>query len=58
MHSASAPARALKLNLQGEHIVLVLQLLRAWGYPVLNDDGDLVDQDRKVCKFAGAVSCL
>ena len=25
--------------------MLVLQLLRAWGYPVLNDDGDLVDQD-------------
>ena len=40
-----APARIRKLNLQGEHIVLVLQLLRAWGYPVLNDDGDLVDQD-------------
>lgn len=36
---------AAPMDLKGEHIVLVLQLLRAWGYPVLNDDGDLVDQD-------------
>ncbi|CAE7195354.1 unnamed protein product [Symbiodinium natans] len=38
-------ALAAPMDLKGEHVVLVLQLLRAWGYPVLNDDGDLVDQD-------------
>ncbi|CAE7370626.1 unnamed protein product [Symbiodinium sp. KB8] len=49
-------ALAAPMDLKGEHIVLVLQLLRAWGYPVLNDDGDLVDQDhwdaraREACK--------
>mmetsp|Transcript_9234 Transcript_9234/g.16998 ORF Transcript_9234/g.16998 Transcript_9234/m.16998 type:complete len:383 (+) Transcript_9234:75-1223(+) len=41
-----ATLAASPMEQKGEHVVLVLQLLRAWGYPVLDDDGDLVDQDQ------------
>ncbi|CAJ1397954.1 unnamed protein product [Effrenium voratum] len=33
------------MDLKGEHIVLLLQLLRAWGFSLLDDQGNHLDQD-------------
>lgn len=36
---------AYPMDLKGEHIILILQLLRAWGHSLVDDEGNHVEQD-------------
>lgn len=36
---------AYPMNLKGEHIVLILQLLRAWGHSLMDTEGRYMEQD-------------